>query len=219
MGGYKPEDVDNFIDDVIETFEAMHNNRAELLHKMDILANKIEEYRKDEETVRNALIASQRVSDATIKEAKEKANDIISEAENKAKEIIKEAENNAAEIKSECNRLVKEATDVKKGLYNVFNNILTFTDKLPSVENANKIEEKLNKIFPTKEEETIEEEIPQTDDDNEVDEAPLSEDTASEEVYEDISSATETVSEKDDEDDINTKFKNLKFGDNFDVNE
>ena len=49
MGGYRPDDVDEFIDDVIASFEQMKAEKADLLRKTDILATKIEQYRKAEE--------------------------------------------------------------------------------------------------------------------------------------------------------------------------
>ena len=72
-GGYRAEDVDSFIDEVIVSFEQLKKEKTNLVHKIDVLATRVEQYRADEETVRNALLASQKVADACIREAKEKA--------------------------------------------------------------------------------------------------------------------------------------------------
>ena len=82
-GGYHPDDVDSFIDDVVATFEQMKREKSDLIRKMDILANRIEKYRADEEIVRNALISSQRISDKTIKDANEKAEGIMIREDNR----------------------------------------------------------------------------------------------------------------------------------------
>jgi cell division initiation protein len=62
--GYRGEDVDAFIDEVIVSFEQLKKEKSDLIRKMDILATRVEQYRADEETVRNALLSSQRVADA-----------------------------------------------------------------------------------------------------------------------------------------------------------
>ena len=81
FGGYKPEDVDAFIDQVLITMEQLKKEKSDLVKKMDILATRVEEYRADEDAVRNALLASQRVADSTIKGAKAKAAQILEEAD------------------------------------------------------------------------------------------------------------------------------------------
>ena len=60
-GGYRAEDVDSFIDEVIVSFEQLKKEKTNLVHKIDVLATRVEQYRADEETVRNALLASQKV--------------------------------------------------------------------------------------------------------------------------------------------------------------
>lgn len=90
-GGYNADDVDSFVDEVIASFEQLKKEKTNLVHKIDVLATRVEQYRADEETVRNALLASQKVSDACIKEAKEKAAKIIREAETKAQSLVTDA--------------------------------------------------------------------------------------------------------------------------------
>ena len=114
MGGYRPDDVDEFIDDVIATFEQMKAEKADLLRKMDILATKIEQYRTDEETVRNALLASQKVSDQALKEAKDKATYIIKAAEKKSRKILTEAEMATEREKDKYEAVLAETAKLRK---------------------------------------------------------------------------------------------------------
>ena len=92
-GGYRAEDVDSFIDEVIVSFEQLKKEKTNLVHKIDVLATRVEQYRADEETVRNALLASQKVADACIREAKEKAAKIVRDAETKAQTLLVDANN------------------------------------------------------------------------------------------------------------------------------
>ena len=67
-----------------ERLKQLRKEKTNLVHKIDRLATRLEEYKEDEETVRNALLTSQKMSDACIKEAKEKAAKIIRDAEEKS---------------------------------------------------------------------------------------------------------------------------------------
>lgn len=149
LGGYKPEDVDAFIDQVLITMEQLKKEKSDLVKKMDILATRVEEYRADEDAVRNAMLASQRVADSTIKSAKAKAAQIIEESENTAKAKlfdlnlqIKEQKKQYALLLSECNKLREE-------LISVCNKHIISAKELPSKTKVEIIEKQLEEKFPT----------------------------------------------------------------------
>lgn len=149
IGGYKPEDVDAFIDQVLITMEQLKKEKSDLVKKMDILATRVEEYRADEDAVRNAMLASQRVADSTIKSAKAKAAQIIEESENVAKAKlydlnlqIKEQKKQYALLLSECNKLREE-------LISVCNKHIISAKELPSKTKVEIIEKQIEEKFPT----------------------------------------------------------------------
>ena len=107
-GGYRAEDVDSFIDEVIVSFEQLKKEKTNLVHKIDVLATRVEQYRADEETVRNALLASQKVADACIREAKEKAAKIVRDAETKAQTLLVDANNMTRAGKPRIPRLLPQ---------------------------------------------------------------------------------------------------------------
>lgn len=156
IGGYKPEDVDAFIDQVLITMEQMKKEKSDLVKKMDILATRVEEYRADEDAVRNAMLASQRVADSTIKNAKAKASQIIEESENAAKAKlydlnlqIKEQKKQYALLLSECNKLREE-------LISVCNKHIISAKELPSKTKVEIIEKQIEDKFPTDNSDEIE---------------------------------------------------------------
>lgn len=156
LGGYKPEDVDAFIDQVLITMEQMRKEKSDLVKKMDILATRVEEYRADEDAVRNAMLASQRVADSTIKGAKAKAAQIIEESENTAKAKlfdlnlqIKEQKKQYALLLSECNKLREE-------LIAVCNKHIISAKELPSKTKVEIIEKQIEEKFPTDNSDDIE---------------------------------------------------------------
>ena len=62
FGGYRAEDVDAFIDDVQVSYDNVLKESAELKRKLAILAQKVEEYRNEEDSIRNTLLSAQHYS-------------------------------------------------------------------------------------------------------------------------------------------------------------
>ena len=102
FGGYKTEDVDIFIDEVKESYELLIKKNIEqkeaneslaeenrkLAKKIDLLAKKVEEYRDEENEIKNALISAQKFSEEAIREARHKAEIILKDAQMKADEKV-----------------------------------------------------------------------------------------------------------------------------------
>lgn len=211
VGGYNPEDVNDFIDEVVISFEQIKKEKADLVRKMDILATRVEQYRADEETVRNALLASQKVADASIKEAKEKSAAILREAEAKAQKLLIETNGVTAKEKDNYLQLKTDAVQLREELKALYEKHLKNIDDLPTAVELYDKKQELNKKFPTKS----------------VNKLEVTEDApASEEKAEEVKSEPENTAEKTDDkdnDDVKVnrpkKFDNLKFGDNYDVGE
>lgn len=204
--GYNTEDVDEFVDEVIETFEQLKKEKKNLVHKIDVLATRVEQYRADEETVRNALLASQKVADACVKEAKDKAAKIEREAESKAQAMLAEANKMTAMQKDNYLRLQSDAVDLRGQLIEIYKQHIKTIDDLPTSVDIEEVKKSLDRKYPTQElpdeesqdissesqqEETVAEEAPAVTTDAETDGAPAPKHS--------------------------NKFAHLKFGDNYDV--
>lgn len=82
---YKAESVDSFFEQVAESYEQMFRENGEMYKKIGILAEMVDEYKKDEDNIRNALLTAQRMADKITREAKEKADALLNDAEQRAK--------------------------------------------------------------------------------------------------------------------------------------
>ena len=71
MGGYRRADVDAFLQQAADELEAALQEKAAAEKKLMVLAQKIEEYRKDEENVKTALLNAQRMAESIIREARQ----------------------------------------------------------------------------------------------------------------------------------------------------
>lgn len=204
-GGYRAEDVDAFIDEVIASFEQLKKEKTNLVHKIDVLATRVEQYRSDEETVRNALLASQKVSDACIREAKDKAAKIVREAEAKAQSLLVDANKMTAIEKENYLQLQSDAVALRNELIDLYRKHIKAIDDLPTSADIEDTKASLDQKYPT---EYVEEPVQ--------DESNVQPEVSDELSAENIS--TEEVSEKQEKTSKRSeKFAHLKFGDNYDV--
>ncbi len=82
---YKADSVDSFFEEVSESYEQMFRENGEMYKKIGLLAERLEEYRKDEDNIRNALLTAQRMAEKITHEAQEKADSLVNEAAERAK--------------------------------------------------------------------------------------------------------------------------------------
>ena len=203
--GYNAADVDEFIDDVTATVEQLMAEKNDYLRKMEILAGKIEQYREDEETVRNALITSQKLNDSTLKEAQNKADYIIRSAEKKRRAILTEAEMATEREKDKFEAVHAEVAALRREVLELYKKHIALVQELPTDEDVRKKREELDQKYPF---EPIEEEVtyaaePQPEAETQpepVQEAPA-----------EPAPRPELKRERHD------KFDKLQFGDNYDV--
>ncbi|MBQ7835247.1 MAG: DivIVA domain-containing protein [Ruminiclostridium sp.] len=114
MRGYKKEDVDEFLSEVASEFSKLRKANEELEKKLEVLADKIREYREDEDALKEALLGAQKQGRMVVDEAKEKAANIVMDAQNKSDEMIKEAEDVVAQKKEEGEKAIADALAEKQ---------------------------------------------------------------------------------------------------------
>ena len=88
--GYRTEDVDEFVTKAIEIIKGLQEENRELNEKMAVLAQSLEKYREDEESLRSALIGAQKLGDSILKDSRSKAEVILRDATTNADRIIEE---------------------------------------------------------------------------------------------------------------------------------
>jgi len=113
MRGYKKEEVEEYLGDVARELAQLQKENADLEKKLQVCADKIREYREDEEALKDALLGAQKAGNAIIAECREKAEGIVREAEEKAEELRKEADDYVASKKEEGEKIVEEALNEK----------------------------------------------------------------------------------------------------------
>ena len=101
---YKAEEVDEFLNEIHASYDQMFRENANIIKKMSILANKVEEYKKDEDSLRQALLSAQKLADRIVSEAKETSEKQLSEASQQAEDMLSDASQKAKKILDNAQR-------------------------------------------------------------------------------------------------------------------
>lgn len=114
FNGVKTSDVEVFVEEVANDFETLERKNQELLSKLQVLAETIEEYRKSEDSVKTAILAAQKTADAMLKDAEAKATELLEEktrqAEQLEKATVEASEKLMAEATEKSRKMLDEAT-------------------------------------------------------------------------------------------------------------
>ena len=140
--GYKQEEIDEFLSQLEAELDEMERDRIEANNKIQILADKVREYMKDEDALKDALLGAQKQGHQVIDEANEKAKQILAEAQAKADQLEDEAvrqhaeamEKNRAEIAKEKSALIEaqqQVADFKKSLFDMYKSHLELISSMP----------------------------------------------------------------------------------------
>ncbi len=152
--GYRAEEVDDFIDECVETLEQYRKDNEEANQKLKLLADKLAEYRNDEDSIRAALLNAQRAGDTALREAEEKAALLIEEAQMRAKGIEEEAKQQIGEQQQELDRVRREVSQFKQQMLTMYKEHLAQINVLPEVEEVSSTEaaEEVVTVAPVEEE-------------------------------------------------------------------
>ena len=175
LSGYKVEEVDSYIDKVLDTIKDLKDQNEVLEEKIGVLAESLQKYREDEDSLREALLGAQKMGDSIVKNANNKAEITMREASVKAAHIVEEARKKVEDEKDELIRVQTAAADFKAKLIELYREHIELVTRIPVAESAPAEETAGEPVeMPAAEEVTEEPEMP------EVTEAPAPEEAAAE---------------------------------------
>ena len=108
MNGYNVEEVDAFLDEVLEDYEKNYKEVAAMTSKVDELNNNLSHYKNIETTLQNTLVMAQTTAEEVKNVAKQQADQIIEEAKKQADEIVKNSKNNARKTLDDLDMQINE---------------------------------------------------------------------------------------------------------------
>ena len=80
FGGYDMQQVDEFLEPLTEDYVTLYKENALLKSKMRVLVGKLEEYRKNEASMKDAVINAQKTCDKMVAEAEAKCARMLNNA-------------------------------------------------------------------------------------------------------------------------------------------
>ena len=88
MSGYNVEEVDEFLDQVMQDYESNYKEVVSLKNKVDELNNALNHYKTIEATLQNTLVMAQSTAEEVKNVAKQQADQIIKDAESDDKQSL-----------------------------------------------------------------------------------------------------------------------------------
>lgn len=134
IGGYRSDEVDDFIDAVIASYEILLQESERQKEKLQSAMNKMEEYRGREENISAALMNAQRQADLVIREAEHRSEAMIQDAEQKAEHILAQAQIKIEKEEESVQTLRKEISSFKAKLMSIYKEHLLLIEALPGEE-------------------------------------------------------------------------------------
>ncbi len=113
MGGYNRDDVEDFMSLILVDYEKLYKESIAARDKIDTLSEAVENYKNQESTMQNAIMAAQKAADSLKQAATEQADLIVREAKLKASEIIAEANKEIASLDAKYNDLRQQMESYK----------------------------------------------------------------------------------------------------------
>ena len=92
FGGYDMQAVDEFLEPLTEDYITLYKENALLKSKMKVLVGKLEEYRNNEASMKDAIVHAQKTCDMMVKEAEAKCTQMLNDANVTAAESAKNSD-------------------------------------------------------------------------------------------------------------------------------
>lgn len=91
IGGYNVDEVNDFLEEVLQAYQQLTKENYELKEKINLLDQNLQYYRTMEATIQNALVLAEKTAQDTKSLAYEKASQIKRDAEQRSETILEQA--------------------------------------------------------------------------------------------------------------------------------
>lgn len=130
LRGYRKEEVNKFVDDVIKQVEEMLSDLKKKDLEIAELKNSLEKYKNLEDTLNRAIYLAEDTSSQMKKQARDESESIINDAKKNASRIVNEALMQAEKTQMENLALKKNIITFKKRLRSILESQLELVDDI-----------------------------------------------------------------------------------------
>ena len=116
LGGLDPNDVDSFLQMVASEMESLIRENSDLKEQTRKFSLQLEELSQREVSLRDTMLAAQKITEEMKANAQKEANLLVSEAELKGERIVAEAENRLIQINNQIYELKRQKLQFETSL-------------------------------------------------------------------------------------------------------
>lgn len=103
--GYRPKDVDAYLNRVLKDYEQLYRQNLDLQEQVQELQEKLNRYTSIEHTLQETLVLAQQTAEEVKKNGEKEAALLLEQARLQGENMIRAAEEAVQELRSECARL------------------------------------------------------------------------------------------------------------------
>ena len=130
LRGYSVEEVDEFLDQVVENYEELYKENSRLKESLIRVNEKLEHYEKLEATIQNTLLLAQNAADQAKESSEKQAELIIGNANETAQRILDKAHGDVISINDEYEKVKEEFIKFRAKFRGFMNTQLQTFDEL-----------------------------------------------------------------------------------------
>ena len=130
LRGYSVEEVDEFLDQVVENHEELYKENSRLKESLSRVNEKLEHYEKLEATIQNTLLLAQNAADQAKESSEKQAELIIGNANETAQRILDKAHGDVISINDEYEKVKEEFIKFRAKFRGFMNTQLQTFDEL-----------------------------------------------------------------------------------------
>jgi len=116
LGGLDPLDVDAFLQMVAAEMESLIRENSELKEQGRKISQQLEELAQREVTLRDTMLAAQKITEEMKANAQKEATLLISEAELKGERIVADAENRLMQLNNQIHEVRRQKLQFESNL-------------------------------------------------------------------------------------------------------
>jgi cell division initiation protein len=134
FGGYSTQEVDAYLERVADVLESLIRQIRELREQLENHKARLEEYRQIEETLRSALVTSQKFGENLIDAARREADSIVEAARAEKGRVLSQAAKLPTALEAEINQLQELRDRLRTNMLAILTTHRTLLDTYAPIE-------------------------------------------------------------------------------------
>lgn len=136
LWGFNEDEVDEFLDQVVQDYETILRERDSLREQVDGLTRQLVQYRELEENLQRALVVAQSTAEEVRGAAKRESDLLVQEAQAKAVRLVEDARAKGKALEADFQELERELSVYRSRVRSLLQSQLDLLEHFPGRESA-----------------------------------------------------------------------------------